>query len=278
MLWSVIYISVGVYVGLGLLLFFGQSRFIYFPDKEICAVPKDIGLEYEEVTLNTQDGLKINAWFIPASNPRGTILFCHGNAGNISHRLETIQILNSLNLNILIFDYRGYGKSEGHPTERGTYLDAESAYKFLLDEKKIPENKIIIMGRSLGAPTAAYLITNHKPQACILESSFTSLPDFAAEKYPVYPVRLMARFGYKTIEYVRQIKCPVLIVHSPEDEIIPYSHGKKLFDAANEPKEFLEIHGSHNRCFFDSIKTYKKKLDSFINSVFKCSAEAINHH
>lgn len=254
------------YIGMALLLYFTQAEFIYYPNiggREIVTTPKYIGLEYEDVTFVTEDNIKLNGWFIPAEDSRGVIIFCHGNAGNISHRLETIQIFNELKLSTFIFDYRGFGVSEGKISEKGTYIDAEAAWNFLIKEKEIPPDKIIVFGRSLGGAIAAWLVHKHNPGALILESTFTSIPDMAAEIYPYFPVRLMCRFKYNANEYLKKVRCPVLIIHSQKDEIVPFSHGQKLFNTANEPKKFLEIRGTHN--VMQSMKDYQEGINSFIS-------------
>jgi fermentation-respiration switch protein FrsA (DUF1100 family) len=261
---SFLFILCGVYIGMLILLFIMQSRLIYFPLKELACTPADIRLQYEDITMQTSDGHNLNAWFIPANSPEGTVLFCHGNGGNISYSMDVLETLNKLNLNVLVFDYRGYGKSEGSPTEKGTYIDAETACQWLIKNKNIPEHEIIIIGRSLGAAIAANLATKHSPRLLILESGFSSTPDVAARHYPIFPVRLLCRYKYKTAEYVKDIRCPLLVIHSPDDEIIPYANGKKIFNSAKEPKEFLEISGSHNEGFADSGDTYVNGLRSFI--------------
>ena len=261
---SLLFILCGVYFGMLILLFLMQSRLVYFPSKEIVCTPADIRLEYEEITMKTSDGINLNAWFVPAKSPTGTVLFCHGNGGNISYSLDVVETLNKFNLNVLLFDYRGYGKSEGSPTENGTYTDADTAYRWLIKDKNIPESSIIVMGRSLGAAIAANLAKNHNPRILILESGFSSTADVASKQYPIFPVRLLCRYKYKTADYVKDIKCPLLVVHSPDDEIVPYSNGKKIFSSAKEPKEFLEIRGSHNEGYSDSGDIYINGLRNFI--------------
>jgi len=193
------------------------------------------------------------------------ILFCHGNAGNISHRLESIQIFHRLGLNVFIFDYRGYGRSEGKPSEIGTYRDVEAVWQYLVEERQVSPNRIVVFGRSLGGAVAAWSANRHTPGALILESAFTSVPDIAAKLYPYLPVRLLSRFKYNTAEYLDEVDCPVLIVHSREDEIMPFSHGKQLFERARGPKEFLEISGTHNEGFITSEKRYIEGLNTFIS-------------
>ncbi len=261
---SLLFILCGVYFGMLILLFIMQSRLVYFPYRQIICTPADIRLQYEDITMKTSDGLNLNAWFVPAKSPTGTVLFCHGNGGNICYSLDVIETLNKLNLNVLIFDYRGYGRSEGSPTENGTYTDAETAYQWLVNDKNIPESEIIVVGRSLGAAIAANLAKNHNPRLLILESGFSSTPDVAAKQYPIFPVRLLCRYGYKTADYVKDIRCPLLVIHSPDDEIIPYSNGRKIFISAKEPKEFLEISGSHNEGYADSGDVYVNGLRNFL--------------
>jgi fermentation-respiration switch protein FrsA (DUF1100 family) len=257
--------ALGFYIFL--LLYFGlsQARFIYFPERRIIATPDDMGLSYEVVSLETEDEVRLSAWFIPAAEPKGVIVFCHGNAGNISHRLESIWMFHRLGLSTLIFDYRGYGQSEGKPTERGTYLDAQAALNYLVRDRNVSPSEIIVFGRSIGGAIAAWLAKEHTLGALIMESTFTSVPDFGAELYPFIPIRLISRFKYDARDCIRQAICPVLIVHSRDDELVPFRHGQRLFEAAHEPKEFLEIRGPHNEAFLISAEEYMSGLDSFIS-------------
>jgi hypothetical protein len=253
-------------------VFFMQAKLIYYPNmpsRELTTSPRDIGLDYESVTITTSDRIKLHGWFVPAQQERGVLLFFHGNAGNISHRLDSLQIFNDLGLSSLIIDYRGYGQSQGKVTEQGTYLDAEAAWHYLTRERKIPADKIVVLGQSLGGAIAAYLAARQGPGALILESTFTSIPDMGAHLYPILPVRLLSRFRYDTRESLSSVTCPVLVIHSPDDEIIPFVNGSKLFEAAKEPKSFLEIQGGHNEGFLTSGKLYVDGLDKFINTFLK---------
>jgi len=258
------------YAMLAAALFFYQPNLLYFPDmpnREIEATPGDIGLDFEPLTLATRDDEQLDAWFIPAEPARGVLLFCHGNAGNISHRLESIRLFHELGLSVLIFDYRGYGQSSGKPTEKGTYRDADAAWRYLVEQRGIPAEHIILFGRSLGASIAADLATRQSAAGVILESAFTSVPDVAAQLYPWLPVRWLSRYQYDTRRKLADIHSPVLIVHSRDDEIISYSNGERLFEAANEPKQFLQLRGGHNDGFFVSGKDYTRGLDSFLGNV-----------
>lgn len=264
MIWSIIGIIAAFYVGLSLLLFLFQSRFIYFPLRQIEATPAIIGLAYETMQFEAEDRVKLSGWFIPAEGASHIVLFFHGNAGNISHRLESIALFHRLGLSVFIVDYRGYGQSEGSPSENGTYLDAAAAWRYLVEERGVDPEQIIIFGRSLGGAVATWLAHNHPPKALIIESTFTSVPDMGARQYPFLPVRLLARIHYNSLERIPQINVPILIVHSPDDEIIPYSHGQQLFQAANEPKAFLQLRGGHNEGFIISGQPYEEGLKSFI--------------
>jgi fermentation-respiration switch protein FrsA (DUF1100 family) len=224
-----------------------------------------LGLPYEWVALETADGARLSAWWVPADSPRGVLLFCHGNAGNISDRLDSIRIFNRLGLSLFIFDYRGYGKSSGSPSEQGTYRDAEAAWNYLIQIRQKDPHKIVVFGRSLGGSIAASLSQVHKPQALILESTFISLQEAARDRLPGLFVKLFVPDQYRTLRYLTRVHCPVLILHSRKDEIIPFRHGEALYATASEPKEFGEIHGSHNRGFLDSQPLYEDALDSFLS-------------
>jgi len=253
-----------------LLVSCSQSRMIYFPDmpsRELADTPEQIGLDFETVEFITDDGVKLHAWFVPADEPRGTLLFFHGNAGNISHRLDSLWIFHSLGLDTLILDYRGYGRSEGEPSEQGTYLDADAALRYLQKQRGVAAEDIIIFGRSLGAAIGAHLATRHQVRALILESAFTSVPEMAATLYPFLPARWLVRFSYATKDYVGNLSCPVLVIHSRDDEIVPFKQGETLFAVASPPKRFLELRGGHNDGFLANRRAYVAALDEFIRTL-----------
>lgn len=252
-------------VGMGV-VYFGQERLLYQPEASggRFGNPSDIGLAYEDVWLDTSDRERVHAWFVKTRAPRGTLLYCHGNAGNISHRLESLRIFAALGLDVLIFDYRGYGASSGKPSEAGTYLDAATAWAWLADRR--PANRILIFGRSLGAAVALDLATQVKAGGLILESPFTSIPDLGAEFYPFLPVRLLARYAYDNLAKIPGLKTPLLLVHSTQDEMIPFRHGQALFSAAPEPKQMLEIRGGHNDGFIVSGPLYRDGLAAFLDA------------
>lgn len=261
---SVILIVVTGYIAIATLLFLSQSRFLYFPIKDILRTPADLGLDYTSVSFSAADGVTLAGWYVSVPHPHGTVLVCHGNGGNISYLLDTIQQYALLDYDCFVFDYRGYGASHGKPTEQGTYDDAEAAWQYLTMERGIAPSSIVLVGRSLGGAIAAWLAQHVRPRALVIESAFTSIPDIAAETYWFLPARLLARFKYDTREYLRHVQSPVLVVHSRDDELIPFHHGNELFESATGPKELLEIAGGHNEGFFLSTGRYTTGLQSFL--------------
>ncbi|MGW8272982.1 MAG: alpha/beta hydrolase, partial [Thermodesulfovibrionales bacterium] len=180
---------------------------------------------------------------------------------------DSIKIFHELRLSVMIFDYRGYGRSEGVPSERGTYLDAEAAWTYLARDRGVRPETVVVFGRSLGGAVAAHLALDHSAAALIVESAFTSVPDLGADLFPYLPVRLICRFRYPTAEFVKRIPIPKLFIHSPDDEVIPYRYGERLLAIGAEPKEFLRISGGHNEGFLESGRLYREGLDSFIGRV-----------
>jgi fermentation-respiration switch protein FrsA (DUF1100 family) len=267
MIFNLIITIVPIYLVLVLLVFLGQSHLIYFPGigREIVAEPDQVGLAYESIEIFTTDQQKLHGWLVPAAEDKGTVLFFHGNAGNISHRLDYLSMFYRLGYNTLIFDYRGYGQSSGKPSESGTYQDAMAAWHYLTEVKEIAPSSIILFGESLGGAVAAWLAAREKPGMLILASVFTSVPDLATQIYPFLPIRQIARFEYNTLENLRSVSCPVFVAHSPQDEIVPFVHGQDLFQIAPEPKEFLTLQGGHNNGFIFMRKEWKMILGVFMS-------------
>lgn len=264
MLWFILIIPLVIYLFLALFLALFQARFLFLPGKTIFMTPDEKGMKYEDLSIELPGGTSINAWFVCAENPRGTVLFCHGNAGTMSHRIDSAEIFLSLGLNVMLFDYCGYGRSPGTPSEQQTYQDAEAVWNFLVVDKAISSEKIIVLGRSMGGPIAAKLAKEYRPALCILESTFTSVPEMARARFPIFPTKLLVSIKYPTIEYVKDIKSPILIVHSTDDEIIPYRMGQEIFAMSNEPKYFLELNGGHNETYFECIEKYRGQLEETI--------------
>lgn len=249
-------------------VYFGQERLLFLPgvpSRAISATPADIGLAYRDLEVTTADGVRLHGWHIPAANARGTVLFMHGNAGNISHRLDSIRIFNRLGLSVLIFDYRGYGQSEGKPSEAGVLSDGQAAWHHLVREIGERAERVIVFGRSLGGAPAAAVAADNTPAALILESTFTSVPDLAARLYWWLPARRLARISLDVRAALARVHVPVLVVHSADDEIIGYAHAEALYAAAPDPKRLLTLRGDHNAGFVQSGEVYVEGLRSFID-------------
>ena len=267
---SLLIVLMAAYAVLLCLVYLGQGRMLYLP--RIAGMPDggdpgDLGLDFESVTLPTADGLRLHGWFVPSGTTRGTtVLFFHGNAGNITHRLDSIAQLNRLGLDLLLVDYRGYGRSEGVPSEAGTREDARAAWRYLLQEQRLAPGRIVLFGRSLGAAVAAQLATEVRPGALIIESAFLSVPELAAHHYWYLPARLLSRYRYDTRAALADRQCPLLVIHSPDDEIAPYAHGEALYRAAPPPKQMLVIRGGHNDGFLLSQDQYLTALDAFLRA------------
>ncbi|MBT7616819.1 MAG: alpha/beta hydrolase [Calditrichaeota bacterium] len=261
---NIVMLGGGIYIGLCILLVIMEPKLIFFPEKQMSQTPENIGLVYESLMLPSSNGVKIHGWFVPSENAKATIIFCHGNAGNISHRMDSIRMFNEMGLSVFIFDYQGYGKSEGKPTEKGTYQDAQAAWDYLVKDRKTNPEEIIIFGRSLGGAIAAWLAKENTAGALIVESTFTSIAAVGQRMYPIIPVKLISSIKYNTMKHLKQVRVPVLVVHSPDDELISFKYGQQLFDSANEPKHFLEIKGTHNDGFLMSGENYVDGIKGFL--------------
>ena len=254
----------GGYGALATLVYLLQERLLFHPARDLFGTPADVGLTYEDVRLATSDGETLHGWWIPHDDAFATLLFFHGNAGNISGRIGTIQSLRRLGVNIFILDYRGYGRSSGTPSEEGLYLDAEAAWHHLVRDRSIAPSDIVIHGRSLGGGPAAWLGERVRCAALILESTFTSIPDAAAHHYPYLPVRLLSKIDFDTLTRVPRCRCPVLVMHSKDDDVVPFGQGERLFQAASEPKKFVELSGRHNERHPEGEARYMAGLSAFL--------------
>ena len=255
------------YALLMLFVFLYQPRLVYFPqvERELTATPRAAGLDYEDVTLTTADNVKLHGWWVPSRNARGTILLMHGNAGNISHRLGYLTMFNRLGYSVLLFDYRGYGKSGGHPDEEGTYRDAEAAWLHLTATRNVAPRDIVMVAESLGGGVATWLALKYPPRALVLASTFRSVPDLGAQIYPWLPVRLLARITYDNLARIARVDAPVLIAHSCDDDVIPFAHGEALFAAAREPKQMLVLAGGHNDGFLFTRDAWIAAVGAFLD-------------
>ena len=264
--WSVLRITLAVYVGWCVLVFLRQSNYVYYPDRVVGLTPAYFDLAFEDVRLTTRDGEQLAAWYIPAAVGDGApvLLFCHGNAGDIGDRLDSIRTFHRMGFSVLIFDYRGYGDSTGKPSEEGTYLDAMAAWRYLRDERGIAADRIVVFGRSLGGAVATHLATQVDAAALYIESAFTSAPAMASRVFPFLPSRLLCRFRYDSLAAMSNLQGPVVVAHSPEDTTIPFMHGQKLFAAAPEPKCFIELAGDHNSAAVTADSPGGQRLMAFL--------------
>lgn len=255
-----------------LLLLYGALRFLewkmlYFPRAEIEETPALPGLAFEDITFIAEDGVKLNGWWIPHPQARGTVLHFHGNAGNIGHRVDLAVRFHRLGVNVFLFDYRGYGKSHGWPSESGLSRDARAAYEFVRAQYGDDEHPpVLLHGQSLGGAVAARLACEKNVRGLVLESAFTSVSDMARQLYPGLPLHRLVITRYNTLEHVAHLKVPKLIAHSPADELVPFEMGRRLFAAAAPPKQFVALAGGHN----DGLWTpdYEQALRELIVQAF----------
>ena len=271
----VVTIAVSGFVAISLYLYLSQDRMVFFPTRDLESSPGDIGLGFQEVRIDVTDGESIHAWFIPApSDSRAndqsgdggapTVLFCHGNAGNISHRLETIECLVTLGANVMLFDYRGYGQSDGAPSETNMYADAAACYHWLTGSQDVPSNQIVLFGRSLGGAVAIELASRVDCAGLIVESSLTSAKEMGRLMFPCFPIGLMLRYEFNSIQKIGQVGCSVLVTHSPDDDVVPFAMGRRLYEKSAEPKRFVELRGGHNDRDYIADGTYVEAVRAIL--------------
>jgi uncharacterized protein len=228
-----------------------EGKLVYVPSRRMDWTPAKAGWPHEDVSLVTSDGVALHAWFMPAPSERPSgdrvVLLLHGNGGNISHRAPSYRLLRQAGLSVFAPDYRGYGQSRGRPSEEGTYLDAEAAWRWLR-QRGFEPSRILVLGESLGGGVASELALRQPVGGLILQSTFTSIPDVGAELFPWIPRRL-ARIHYDTHGKLARLGCPVLILHSRADTLIRFAHAERNFAAAREPKWLRELLGDHNDAF-----------------------------
>jgi pimeloyl-ACP methyl ester carboxylesterase len=241
-----------------------QRRFLYFPMRDFVASPADYGFEHEEVDLRAEDDVAIHAWWLPAGGATRTVLFLHGNAGNVSYWVEVALVFRKIGWNTLILDYRGYGRSSGLPTEEGTYLDARAAYLHLVKDRGLDPSRIVVVGRSLGGGVATWLAEHHPVGGLVLENTFTSIADIVAQSFPLPGIGRFVRLGYPSLSRMAKLDVPLLVIHGAGDQLVPFAHGKALFDAApGSTKRFVELRGGHNDAFSLSSADYEAALRRF---------------
>jgi len=268
---SLFAVIIGVYCSLLIYLYFNQKSIVFFPNFDFVVTPEQLGLEYEEVVLNINKTDSVHGWFFPSkisndSTNKKVVLFCHGNAGNISYRLETANMIIEQGADFLLFDYRGYGKSVGELSEENVYQDARLCYDWLINEKKYKSEEIIIFGRSLGGAVAVDLATKVNCAGLIIESTFTSTGDLGRAMFPLFPTGLLIRYKFDSYSKIDKVNTPILVIHSQQDSMIPFYMGVYLYEKANEPKAFFKIKGDHNdRSYLGDVE-YLKYIKDLIYS------------
>ena len=241
---------------------------VFFPEKELAATPDQLGLEYQDQWLTTQDGVRLHAWWLPAPRAATVLLFCHGNAGNISHRLDNLARLRDRGLALFIFDYRGYGRSQGSPSEKGLYLDVEAAYQAARERARELGARLVVFGRSLGGIAACRVASRPEVAGLILESSFPDLGSMAARHFPLPGLgrALSGRFNARAD--LARARVPLLFFHGDRDDIVPIELGRRLFAAAPGPKSFVTLAGAgHNDTYLVGGESYFQRIDSFLDSL-----------
>jgi fermentation-respiration switch protein FrsA (DUF1100 family) len=241
------------------------DRLVYFPIAAHDGTPRSIGLDYEDVRLTTADGVRVHGWHVPAAapDPAPAVLFLHGNAGNVSHRLDKLAVLHGLGASVLLLDYRGFGASEGSPTEEGLYRDADAAYDWLV-ARGTPAERIVLYGESLGGAVAVDLAARRPVGKVVLESAPSSILGVARHHYPFLPVAAFLSARYDAASKIGRVRVPILILHGPDDEIVPFSMAEELLAAANPPKRLVRLRGGHNDGFLVSGSLYAEALRGFI--------------
>jgi fermentation-respiration switch protein FrsA (DUF1100 family) len=247
-----------------------EQMFLYFPERSLVTTPASAGLEYEDVTFSAQDGTRLHGWYLPGEPGKPVLVFCHGNAGNISHRVDNLRLLRQLGLAVFIISYRGYGRSEGTPSEEGTYSDMRGALAWLKD-RGWSADRMIYFGRSVGAGVALQLALEQPPGGLILESPFTSIQAMGQLHYPL----LWALAGwaldarYDNLKKIDRLTSPLLVFHGERDEIVPQQMGKALFDSAPQPKSFYSITGAgHNDTYVAGGAPYWRRWREFLDQNF----------
>ena len=251
----------------GLLLLF-EKRFIYFPTRGYDATPSALGLPHEEVWLAAEDGVRIHGWYLPVREARWVTLVSHGNAGNISHRLDRALLLQGrLRSSVFLYDYRGYGASEGSPDEAGTYRDTRAAYRYLVEQKHVKADELVLFGESLGCAVALELALERPAAALVLEAPFTSVPDVVRTTL-LAPLAPLVRTRYDNLARIPRLRMPLLVMQGDRDEVIPPLLGRRLFDAAPEPKRYYAIPGAgHNDTYLVGGAAYWQALSDFLDAV-----------
>lgn len=244
------------------------ERQVFFPDTTIERTPADLDLPFEDIWFTSNDSVRLHGWLIPASPSNHLLLFCHGNAGNISHRLDNVHLLQQRGISVFIFDYRGYGRSEGRISEKGFYLDSEAAYRVAVEWAERHRAKLVVFGRSLGGIAATHLGATKNCDGLILESTFTNMGAMARAHYPLPFAEHLLKHRLDAVGQIGRVRVPVLFFHGDNDKIVPIRLGRALYQAAPNPKEFVVLQGAgHNDTYYVGGQDYFKKIEAFFGSL-----------
>lgn len=249
-----------------------EQHMLYAPDVAVSDTPEKIGLPFEAVEFTTADGIVLHGWYVPAESDAAsttntapaTLLFLRGNAGNMSHSLDRLRVFHDLGLNVLIFDYRGFGQNDGTPSEKGLALDALAAYFYAIHKRHVPPGRLILYGETLGAAVGINLATKVPAAGLITEAAFSSAVEMARRAQPSVPWDLLLYDKYDSWTKIRSVRMPLLLIHSDEDEMIPYRESQRLYANAVAPKELVQLHGSHDDGFVHSFEIYTEKINTFV--------------
>lgn len=245
---------------------------LYHPSPEFSVLPRTFRMAGDEVRLEPEPGVSLHGWFLPAAggplaDRELVLLLCHGNAGNVSNRVHKANVFHKLGLSVMLFDYRGFGHSTGSPDEQGTYRDGEAAYDYLTTGKGYPAERIVLYGESLGNGIAIEIAHKRRFAALIVDSAFTSIPDMAREVFPWLPVRRWIRNRYDNLAKIGSVAGPILVMHSGEDQVIPFGMGRRLFEAARGPKRFFQMKGGHDEGYMDSSPAYEREVTALLKGL-----------
>jgi fermentation-respiration switch protein FrsA (DUF1100 family) len=275
MIWTIAVWVAVIYVGLLVLLRLSETRLIYFPgpQRKLLTPPAWLNLPTERVEIPGGDGITLVGWVIPAAKSSDGLwlLICHGNAGNLSEFDRPVHYagLRRLGLNLLAFDYRGYGESGGSPSEAGLYRDVEAAYRYLREQRHVPADRIVVFGHSLGSAVAVDLVSRVPAAGLILDGALTSVIDRGQELYPYMPVRWIAGSKFNSLEKIGGIGIPKLFLHAVGDDVVPIAHGRRLFAAAPPPKTFVELQGGHGDAFDVDSANYFGSIARFLATLLQ---------
>ena len=270
---SVLAILFGIYLVLMGLMYLFQDKLLFMPFSDFVQTPASVGMDAEDFWVETDDGVCIHGWYFPNEEREYVIVLSHGNAGNISYRLDIAQTLLDAGAAVLMYDYRGYGKSKGSPSEEGLYRDVDAVIDGLVNQKRYQEKQIIMYGRSLGGAVAAYAAAEYRLGGLVLDSAFKNLRAMVSDVYPFIPSRL-AKYQFPTERYIQhQRSYPVMVMHSPGDDIVEFHHGEYLYELLDEPKIFVELRGGHNNAFMLSNDLIEDSWREYLLKVSKVKDE-----